>query len=84
MGSFLFTMLCLCEGNLVGYYGTYLCTYYELFEYLGLNYTILCRLHITDLKISEKPYKIFEVDNLTKFLNGKTEMEHVTPAKNLS
>ena len=36
-----------------------------------------------DLKLSEKPYEIFEVENLIKFLNGKTEMEHVTFAKNL-
>ena len=37
--------------------------------------------HIIDLKLSEKPYKIFEVENVIKFLNGKTEMEHVIFAK---
>ena len=29
-------------------------------------------------------FKIFEVENLIKCLNGKTKMEHVTFAKNLS
>ena len=68
---------------LIGNYGTYLCTYYEHFEYLFLNISVLCRCHIIDLKISEKPYKICEVENVIKFLNGTTEMEHVTFAKNL-
>ena len=48
-----------------------------------LNYSILCQCHIIELKLSEKPYKIFEVENLIEFLNGKTEMEHVAFAKNL-
>ena len=28
-------------------------------------------------------YHFFEVENLIKFLNGKTDIEHVTFAKNL-
>ena len=56
----------------------------NFFEYLGLNYSIICQCHITDLKPSEKLYKIFEVENLIKIVNGKTDMEHVTFAKKLS
>ena len=71
----------MCKGNLTGNYETYLCTYYKLFEYLGLNCSILYRCHIIDLKISEKPYKIFGVESLIELLNGKTEMEYVTSAE---
>ena len=35
------------------------------------------------LKLDKKPLKIFEVENLIKFLNAKTEMEHATFVKNL-
>ena len=31
---------------------------YEFFEYLNLNYFTLCPWRVVDLKISEKPYKI--------------------------
>lgn len=36
---------------------------------MGLNYFILCWCHTTDLKMSEKPYKIFAVKNWEETCN---------------
>ena len=36
---------------------------FELFECLSCNYSMLCRYHITELKITEKPFEVNKEKN---------------------